>query len=531
MQGMAVDDAGNLYVATYDSPSGVVKFSTDPFARSIATVFSTGENLCSSIVYHNSYLYLACAPLGSGLIIRRNAADLTAGGSIVRTGASERTLQNVVAFDPYVYAVSADAPCSIIRIHISNFTLLDTLELSGIDTVEAALITSTGSHIWGAASSAPIELFKLDTAVYTRFDTRQVSLNSGEDGVDSALAEDGTYIYVGSTEVSPALVIKVRMSDYTRVAAVALDTNDDWCTGLYVDRLTGMAYVSVSFSGAPIRIIRIATDGNMARLDSIAGTSNENEAWKILSYANKLYVSARGTIGDDPGNVLQIGMVTTSTTTSTTTTTTISTTSGTPTTSSTSTTTATSASSSAAPSTSSTTATAATTTTATTSSAATTSSTTPFSATSSVPPTTTTTGPSPRPAEYGADDDSLSLSGTSVVAIAAGASAGVGVVVLVTLLCVISRPSSDAKGERGVEKVRDSENGNRDITINVNVSMVRPLQQPQHVGSHVVPALFTPDDVDTGMTEGDDELEDFPVNQHENSDSGEARQIHDAGAM
>lgn len=470
--GITNDLSGNLYVSSYSNPATLAKFTTSPFTLSMNV--DTTTSVCNSLIYGSSYLYVACSPLGSSVILRRNAADLSAAGSIART---ERLVNNIFIFDDFVYVVSADSPSVLIRIHISNFTVESALELTGIDAVQGAVLTSNGSHIFGATDDAPISIIKMERLVWDRFYITQGYLNTGEDGMNHGLAEDGTFLYAATTQAAPGFVVKVRMDTLERVSAVTLSSGpvaEDELHDICIDRFTGYAYITVYFTDHA-HIVRISTLDNMARIDAVDPTDSNSNPERIIMVNQRLYVTATGAFGD-PDVVLMLSSVTTSTSTTTsttsTTTTTTTTTPPVPTTPAPpTTTTTTSTTTTPAPPSTSTSTTTVTTTTSTTLTSTTTS---------------TTTTPAP---PFGYDDDSLALAGSSTVAIAAGISAGAGALFLCILLFVISRkPDSKNKALPGNSSTNgdnmNNNNNNNSNDTNSNTT-AKNSSFDQNQGIHV----------------------------------------------
>lgn len=406
--GISFDAASQIYVTTTQTPAKFLKFLTTPvFTRSTSVTLATGEDNCPAIAVRGSFAYIVCAPgLGSGKILRRHvnnalAVDLGAAGSIDRTPAHERTLSMVFTDANYIYAVSTDIDSGIVRINLDTFTYRDTLQLTGLNST-SAIITSSASHIWGATNTTPIELYKIDVLVFTRFSTEIQALSAGDDGVDIGLADDGTYLYVGTAIAVPARVIKVRMSDMSRISAVTLNVGENIISGMTVNTITGFGYLSLD-SVFPAKVVQFELS-TMLRTDSASGPSTSSNAARSLLLNQNIYVLADGTTGTtNPGRILRFTIATTTTT--------------------------------LGPTTSSTT-TSSTTTSSTTSSTTTSSTTTSTTTTSTTTSTTTTPVPPPPPPGFGEADDSLAIDGSTSVAIAAGVGAGLGAAMLITLLLV-----------------------------------------------------------------------------------------------
>jgi hypothetical protein len=82
-----------------------------------------------------------------------------------------------------------------------------------------------------------------------------LTLNSGEDYLRSAAIDPaGDYAYFG-TSTSPGEVVKVRLSDFTRVAALSLNTGENYLYLAAIDPAGGYAYFGTDTTpGIVVRI-------------------------------------------------------------------------------------------------------------------------------------------------------------------------------------------------------------------------------------------------------------------------------------
>jgi len=69
-----------------------------------------------------------------------------------------------------------------------------------------------------------------------------VTFNAGENGaVSAAIDTAGGFAYFG-TLASPGIVVKVRLSDFTRVGALTLNAGEDKLASAVIDPAAGFAY-------------------------------------------------------------------------------------------------------------------------------------------------------------------------------------------------------------------------------------------------------------------------------------------------
>src|SRR5438874_1823330 len=77
-------------------------------------------------------------------------------------------------------------------------------------------------------------------AVFTRVDA--LTLNSGENGLSSAVIDRAAGFAYFGTDTSPGIVVKVRLSDLTRVGALTLNPGEDSLATAVIDSANGYAY-------------------------------------------------------------------------------------------------------------------------------------------------------------------------------------------------------------------------------------------------------------------------------------------------
>ena len=70
-----------------------------------------------------------------------------------------------------------------------------------------------------------------------------LTLNSGENGLYSAVIDPtGDHAYFGTTASNPGVVVKVRLSDFTRVGALTLNSGENKLLMVVIDPAGGYAY-------------------------------------------------------------------------------------------------------------------------------------------------------------------------------------------------------------------------------------------------------------------------------------------------
>ncbi len=80
---------------------------------------------------------------------------------------------------------------------------------------------------------------KISLSAFTRIGS--LSLNSGENVLESALIDPaGGFAYFG-TDTAPGIVVKVRLSTFTRFSALTLNSGEDALTSAIIDPATSLA--------------------------------------------------------------------------------------------------------------------------------------------------------------------------------------------------------------------------------------------------------------------------------------------------
>lgn len=139
---------------------------------------------------------------------------------------------------------------------------------------DMAAVDSAAGFLYVGSKNAPAKIVKIRLSDYTRVGT--LTLASGENDLSPSVVVDSAngFLYAG-TRTSPAKVVKIRLSDFTEVGAIALNTGENQLWSATLDSTNGYAYFGTRTS--PARIIKIRLS-DFTRESAITLASGENEA-------------------------------------------------------------------------------------------------------------------------------------------------------------------------------------------------------------------------------------------------------------
>lgn len=190
----------------------------------------------------------------------------------------------------YAYAGLDTTPVKIVKIDLSDFSTISTLELeTGED--ESWDLCLDENYIYVGTQTSPGKIVRINKSDFTRKDC--LTLETGEDVV-GCLWDDGTYIYAG-LETSPAKIVRITKSDFTRKDVLTLAGGENICLDIISDGL----YLYVSLYSGGITKVDI---NDFTKVSTLSIT----RSMRIKSDGVYLYAA---TI-QNPSNVLKIDLST-----------------------------------------------------------------------------------------------------------------------------------------------------------------------------------------------------------------------------
>ncbi len=102
------------------------------------------------------------------------------------------------------------------------------------------MIDATGGFAYFGTGTWPGIVVKVRLSNFSRVGA--LPLNAGENNLDSAVIDPtGGFAYFG-TGTSPGRVVKVRLSDFNRVGVLTLNAGEDYLSSAVIDPTGGFAY-------------------------------------------------------------------------------------------------------------------------------------------------------------------------------------------------------------------------------------------------------------------------------------------------
>lgn len=139
---------------------------------------------------------------------------------------------------------------------------------------DMAAVDSAGGYLYIGTKNSPAKIVKIRLSDFTRVGT--LTLASGEKDLSPAVVMDSAagFMYVG-TRTTPGRVVKIQLSDFTRVGAITLNSGEDQLWSAALDGANGYAYFGTRTS--PARIVKVQLS-DFTRHSALTLASGENEA-------------------------------------------------------------------------------------------------------------------------------------------------------------------------------------------------------------------------------------------------------------
>ncbi len=248
-------EAGFAYFGTDTAPGNVVKIDLTNFTRTNGLKLSAGQELLISAVIDKAagfaYFGTDTAP---GKVIKVKLADLTV-ENFLDFNPTEASLAAAVIDpeNGFAYFGTRTKPGLVVTVKLATFARINAQAMSNPneDYLTAAVINQDNGFVYFGTGfdvadtqytqfNQPGAIIRLGTT--TTF-TQSASLQfPGEDRLVSAVIdESGGFAYFG-TDTEPGIVVKVRTSDNRRVAALTLNPGEDNLTAGVIDAQNGFAY-------------------------------------------------------------------------------------------------------------------------------------------------------------------------------------------------------------------------------------------------------------------------------------------------
>lgn len=180
----------------------------------------------------------------------------------------------------YLYYAVFSAPGGVVKINAHTLACEGTLFLNHDENnLYCALIDSTDQYAYFTTTrtdfgnTLPKKVVKVRLSDLTRVGA--FTFNAGEDVIEHAAIDSvGGFAYFG-TMTSPGIIIKVRLSDMTRAGTLTLNTGENRISQAVVDSAGGYAYFTTEYPSQIIKV-RLSDFTRVATLKIDSPFLNEN---------------------------------------------------------------------------------------------------------------------------------------------------------------------------------------------------------------------------------------------------------------
>lgn len=177
----------------------------------------------------------------------------------------------------YGYFTVNRSPGCIVRINLSTFTRAGNLDFPTSETANCLAIDPSGTYGYAGISMAPGRIVRVKLSAFSRDAVLNLPASDSFPGL-GAVDGQGVFAYfIGSTFPTPRL-IKVRLSDFTRIDSLALAEATQPASGLTLDSTGSFAYIPTR--NQPGKLLRVNLS-NFLTIDQKVLPANYNSLGAI----------------------------------------------------------------------------------------------------------------------------------------------------------------------------------------------------------------------------------------------------------
>ncbi|MDP3244857.1 MAG: hypothetical protein Q8M83_04355 [bacterium] len=258
-----IDPTGGFaYFGANTSPGKVIKIQLSDFTRVGALTFNTGENGMYSAVIDpvNDFAYFGA----NNEVVKVKLSDLTRVSALSLysgyVGGGQPSAAVIDTTNGYAYFSSnGDSLADMAKIRLSNFTRAGTFIDENNSAIYSAVIDTTNGFIYYGSYQGQNQarVVKLSTGDFYVLDSLDVSSDLNPGGYISSAVVDisGGFAYFGNRNINPGKIIKVRLSDFTKINTLVLNAGEYDLTSAVIDSSGGFAYFGANTS--PGKIVKI----------------------------------------------------------------------------------------------------------------------------------------------------------------------------------------------------------------------------------------------------------------------------------
>ena len=293
--------------STFSTVTSVMCFGTGqaaghsgppPFER-VASLQTS--DFAEALVVDGNYLY-AWLYTDPAVVVKVDLSSFTIVKSLELSSGSY--ILSMVASGGKLYVGFEPQTCNIIvKIDLSTFSEKDTLILKDDEYyIYSLAVSADGSFLYAGTFLEKSNIVKVDLTTFSRVGA--LTLPPGESYVDS-LMTSGNYLYAG-LNVDPGKIAKIDLQSFTEVACLTFDAGESYTMGMVAS--DGYLYAALDSSPAKVVKVDLSTFKKEATLTL---NSDEKEAEGVAVSGNYLYAAiASAGQGNSLGEVVRMDMST-----------------------------------------------------------------------------------------------------------------------------------------------------------------------------------------------------------------------------
>lgn len=252
---------GFAYFGTDDSPASVVKVQLSDFTRVAGIKLNIGEDELTSAVIDtaNGFAYFGSFSLFF-VVTKIRLSDFTRVGAIFEN-TGQMFFRSAVIDTNSGFAYFGNDSGNLLKVRLSDFTHVSTIDIPQIRSeLNCAVIDPDNGFAYFGHGIRP-GVIKIRLSDFT--EVANVAFSRGEDSLGCAVIDTvNGFAYFG-TDANPGLIVKVRLSDFTRVGILMLDdtpeaTEEIFLRSAVIDTQNGFAYFGSDRSPGTIIKVRLS---------------------------------------------------------------------------------------------------------------------------------------------------------------------------------------------------------------------------------------------------------------------------------
>jgi len=210
-------------------------------------------------------------------------------------------IDNINGFAYFACGVTWDQG-KVVKIRLSDFTKIDPAVTFAVGEYQAGsgvIDESNCFAYFGTCCTSDGKIYKIDLNTFTQLPT--LGIPTGDDRA-AAIDELNGFAYFGSTFLEPTTIYKIRLSDFSNYAQLTLSTGERQPECAAIDTTNGFVYFAVGTGGgtpfAPIKLVKVRLS-DFTRVDALdlspygVGT-NRIDAISIDNNKEYAYLSISG---------------------------------------------------------------------------------------------------------------------------------------------------------------------------------------------------------------------------------------------